>query len=247
MTTRRHCAVVRIAIIAAVTVFAAGCALPRWSIFLGQSAESIAAEDAEPRKTIYVVSNGWHAGLVVQTADVTPGEWPESRVHADKRFIEIGWGDEGFYRAKRVTIGLAARAVFLPTPSVLHQVGFDPPVERVFAGADIVELRVSASGFRRMCRLIHETYACDERGQPQSLGPGLYGDSHFYRARGNYYYPNTCNVWTAEALRKAGVPTIPAISTTAGSIVRQAAPHGRVLRKSSLLAMLQALFGRTPE
>ena len=46
-----------------------------------------------------------------------------------------------------------------------------------------------------------------------------------------------------EALREAGVPTIPAISTTAGSIVRQAAPHGRVMRKSSLMAVYHALFG----
>lgn len=233
--------------VAAATCCAGGCALPRWSMFLGRSPETLAAEAAEPHKTVYVVSNGWHAGLVVPTADVAPDDWPECQAHAHRRFVEIGWGDEGFYRAKQITPAIAARAIFLPTPSVLHQVGFDPPVERVFANSDVIALRVSESGFRRMCRFIHATYAYDENNATQWLGPGLYGDSHFYRARGTYYYPNTCNVWTAAALREAGIPTIPTVSTTAGSVVRQAAPHGRVLRRSSPLAAFQVLFGRRPQ
>ena len=39
-----------------------------------------------------------------------------------------------------------------------------------------------------------------------ALGPGLYGDSRFYPAWESFHLFRTCNVWTAQALRAAGLP-----------------------------------------
>lgn len=222
----------------------AGCSfLTKGHFFRGQAPPAERIEAGEPRKTVYVVSNGWHAGLVLRCAEIDPRDLPERGVLAHRRYLEIGWGDEGFYRARTLTLGVTARAIFLPSPSVLHLVGFDHRPDRLYAGADVVELKVDEAGYRRMCRHIHDSFAVDERGRPQRLGPGMYGESHFFRARGKYYFPKTCNVWTAATLKTAGVPIVPALCATAGGVVRQARAHGRMLSKSSPGARLRALQG----
>ena len=223
--------------------FAGGCAAP--NLFRGQSPHHPEAETPGLTRTVYVVGHGWHAGIILDTAEIDANDWPEIADFKHRRYVEVGWGDEGFYRSKSVSLGLAARAIFTPTPSVLHVVGFDVHPQQVFVGSDLIELRVSEEGYRRMCRSIQETYALDANGRSESLGPGMYGDSRFYRARGSYYYPNTCNVWTAKTLQQAGLPMTLAFSTTAGGVLGQVKSHGRLLNSSSPMALIHSLgWGR---
>ncbi|MEQ8791818.1 MAG: DUF2459 domain-containing protein [Pirellulaceae bacterium] len=192
--------------------------------------QAVEAAVAAPSKSIHVVSHGWHTGLVLRTDDIPDDAWPDKQFFADRRYVEVGWGDEGFYRAERITPGLVAQAGFWPTPSVLHVVGFDQPVEQYFPISEVVEIEVSDEGFARLCRHIGDTYALDERGEVQPLGPGIYGASEFYRARGSYYFPKTCNVWTARGLQAAGVPMLPEAAVGARSVIAQARRQGRTLR-----------------
>jgi uncharacterized protein (TIGR02117 family) len=196
----------------------------------------------ESNRTIYVVGHGCHTGLILPCADISRAEWPESEDFFDAKFVEVGWGDEGFYRANGITPQLVAKAAFWPTPSVMHVVGIRRPVEDFFVASDIVELEVSAEGFERLCRFIHEGYQLDANGEPEALGPGLYGDSFFYRSGERYYFPKTCNSWTARALASAGVRIVPQLSMTTGAVLRQVRPQGRTINKSSPTALLRALF-----
>jgi uncharacterized protein (TIGR02117 family) len=224
---------------------AAGCAAPQWNVFRGQSPHHPDAATPGLTRTIYVVGHGWHTGIILDTAEIDRNDWPEIVDFQHRRYVEIGWGDEGFYRAKSVSLGLAARAVFTPTPSVLHVVGFDVHPQRVFVGSDLIELRVSEDGYRKMCRAIHKAFALDAARQPQSLGRGLYGDSRFYRANGSYYFPNTCNMWTAETLQQAGLPMTLAWCTTASGVLGEVKSQGRVLNSSSPMALIHSLgWGR---
>jgi hypothetical protein len=60
------------------------------------------------------------------------------------------------------------------------------------------------------------------------LGSGLYGDSRFYPARETFHLFNTCNVWTARALRSAGLPVRDAITTE--GLMAQVRRLGRVVQ-----------------
>lgn len=183
-------------------------------------------------KTIYVVGHGWHTGLVLKTSDVSPELFPEVRDFTDTQFIELGWGDEGFYRADKITAPLVMRAALWPTPSVLHVAGFYQPVEDVFVVSDIVEVRLSPTQFDRMCRFVGDTLERDPSGESEPLGPGKYGESAFYRSKGSYYFPKTCNVWTAQALKEADCAVNPLIATTAENVLSQTRKIGRVVQKS---------------
>jgi uncharacterized protein (TIGR02117 family) len=176
--------------------------------------------------TVYVVSNGWHAGIVIPRRCVSDDIWPEQLELPPSQYAEIGWGSKEFYMASRITPAIVVRTLLWPSSSVLHVACFDGPPELVFEGADLIPIRLSERGFRELCRHIHESYELNGRGLPICLGPGLYGESRFYRARGKYYFPNTCNAWTARALRGSGCPIAPAYCATAQGVVLQAKRFG---------------------
>ena len=179
---------------------------------------------------VYVMSNGFHTGLIFKTADVPETIWPELGQLPSHRWTEVGWGSEIFYRAKKITPEVIVGAL-VPNPSVLHIVGWDGPPTEVFPG-DLIRLEISPDRFARMCRYIQQSYRRSESGLPEDLGTGIYGDdSRFFRARGLYYFPKTCNVWTARALDVAEVPIVPALCSTADSVLNFAARSGTVLQR----------------
>ncbi len=182
----------------------------------------VAAEPAAT-KTVYVTSNGFHTGLVVRRADVSPEHWPEIENGSNLPWVEVGWGSEAFYRARLITPLIIAKAV-VPNVSVLHVVNWPVTPDEIFMGR-VVKLEVDAERFDAMCRFIHGTYDL-RTGAAEFLGPGIYGESAFYRARSPYYFPNTCNIWTARALQHAGVPVIPELCSTAQAVMFAAGQSG---------------------
>ena len=103
---------------------------------------------------------------------------------------------------------------------------FDRPPTAAFPRAEIVEIDLSPHGFERLCSFVMHAYARDEDGRPTPLGPGLYGDSRFYLGRESYFL-TTCNVWTARALRSAGLPISPAYAVTARNVMFQVRKLGK--------------------
>jgi len=184
------------------------------------SLETTGAET--PAYTFWVVDHGWHTAIAVRRSDVDATIWPEARDLAGATFIEIGWGDRGFYMAERGTVWLAIKAAFITAGSVLHVVGFDSPIDRYVPAGDQVALEVSRSGFAAMSRFFHEEYQRDEQGRPLRLAPGPDGASWFYAAGSRYHLFNTCNTWVVRALRAAGLDVTPAGVVIASSVMREA-------------------------
>jgi len=152
----------------------------------------------EPTRTLYIVSHGWHSGVVVEQADLVqqmPALAPEI---GRKRYVEIGWGEERFYQARETTVGMALRAVLQPNSSVLQVVPFADSPRRYFAGAEIVEVRTDDAGYSAALAVMAATFKPDL----QRLGRSLYGEGWFYRAEGSFHLFNTCNTWVASVLER---------------------------------------------
>lgn len=174
-----------------------------------------------PTRTIYVVSHGWHTGIVLRRADAPRWLWPESADFPDAEYLEVGWGDRDYYRATDPGLWLAFKAAVWPTPGVLHVVGFRGPVSAYFPASDVVALVVTEPGIDRLVALIGASHERDAGGRAVPLGPGLYGHSRFYASRERFHLFRTCNVWTAQALVAAGVEVSPDQSLTAGGLLTQ--------------------------
>jgi len=149
-----------------------------------------------PTTEVFIVSHGYHAGIIVPHAALADEAsrrglsalgYLATRL-ADFDRLEIGWGDEGFYRevptAESVTMALAMRALFRPgNPSVLHVVGVNGDPRAVFANSDLVRVNISEAGFARLADMLDATFARRKGSfMPEELGPGLYGMSVFFRA-----------------------------------------------------------------
>jgi uncharacterized protein (TIGR02117 family) len=179
---------------------------------------------------LYVVSNNWHTGLAVEAAQLPPDRWPQRRAFDGYRYLEVGWGDRDAYVADRITARLALRAAFRSRGSALFVAAFDEPVARRFRGLDVVELRVDHAGLEGLAAFLEATYGLDAAGEPIALRAGWSPPGAFYLAQGRFGLLRTCNTWTAEALRAAGVPVLVPLTLTAHHLMAQVHALGRRLR-----------------
>lgn len=177
-----------------------------------------------PTVAIRLVSHGWHTGLVLPRAALT-GRLPAlAGQFVQAEWLEIGWGDLGFYTApdQQITSGLTLQALFASRGSVLHVVGLNGPPEQAFPHSDVQPIVLGEAGFAALADGIEASFAASPA---VALGPGLYGDSRFYAARGHYWALHTCNTWTAERLLEAGCPVTPFWALGAGNTMWQARRH----------------------
>ncbi len=125
-----------------------------WTLFLSVccGACAVPIRDApvpstsEPRKTIYLVSHGWHAGIVLRRADIPDRARPELGEFPNTEYLEVGWGDTDYYQIPDPHIGLILKAALLPTASVLHIVGFSGSVPAYFPYSEIIIIELSTAG-----------------------------------------------------------------------------------------------------
>ena len=176
---------------------------------------------------LYVMGHGWHTGIVVRRADIPSGMWPEHHDFPEATYVEVGWGDEDFYRAAEPSLALALQAAFRSQGSVLHVVGLRVHPHTYFPHSEMVSVPLSYDGLIRVSQFIHDTYSRDAAGKARRLGSGWYPNSAFYQAIGTYYLFNTCNIWVAKALRAAGCAMTPASAVTAENVIAQARQCGR--------------------
>jgi hypothetical protein len=146
----------------------------------------------EPTRTLYVVDHGWHSGIVVEREELVRRLPALAADLPGAPYLEIGWGEERFYRARETTLGMALRAVLRPNPSVLQVVPFSeiPHSTRV---------HTDDAGYAATLDFIAATF----KPQLRRLGPSQYGAGWFYPAKGSFHLFNTCNNWVNAALDKA--------------------------------------------
>ena len=179
------------------------------------------------RHTIFVTSNGWHSSIVLARADLPPGRIPEGADFPKARFLEFGWGDAEYYPAKNVTLGMTLRAAVVPTPSVVHIAGLAVAPARRYPSAEVVPLALDAKRLGRLVDFIDATFERRGRARATAIGPGLYPDSRFYPATGQFHLLNTCNTWTARGLAAAGFDIAEPGMARAEALMRQVRLHSK--------------------
>ena len=155
--------------------------------------------------TLFVVPQGGHTGVAVRRADIPETLLPEKRDFPEADYLEFGWGDREFYMAASPGPWLSFTAAFLPTESVVHVAGVRGELATFFAGAEILEVRVSRPALEGLLRYVHDAFERAD-GAAEPLGRG------FYAGRDTFHLGRTCNVWTASALRAAGLPVQDALT-----------------------------------
>ena len=153
---------------------------------------------------VYVVQEGWHTGIIFKTNDVDSTIWPEIVHYRNKKFVDVGWGDEKFYQVPGYPFFTAARAVLLPTQSVLRVFPYSTPIlSAYFEDSRILKFRITRQELDNLSRFIAESYKRDENRNAQFSE--LYDDNdHYFLATRKYHLFRTCNTWVALGFKESG-------------------------------------------
>jgi len=196
-----------------IVVLATSCGLPHIT--------ADADEDAETSHTVYIVKHGWHAGIVLRPGDLPEGLWPEFPGVPRTPYIEVGWGEAGYYPNPDPGVGSLLAAGLWPTSSVVHVVPLPTAPPQSYARLDQVRLEVSPQELEALARFIRETVHLDD-GRARPAADGWAPDSRFFASPLRYHAFNNCNHWAAAALRAIGCDVWPRNTLIVRRVMRQA-------------------------
>ncbi len=156
---------------------------------------------------IYVEDNGIHTSLVlpVVAGGVDLRDLASASALRDPRYggfawRSYGWGDRDFY------IGTPTWADVRPATVVNAAIGRGSSVMHADfvaeprVGESVRTIVLRPEEYRRLAEYVRASFA----GTPGAV-PGYADYDAFYPATGQYSAIRTCNAWTGEALRHAGV------------------------------------------
>ena len=163
--------------------------------------------------TIFVRTNGVHTWILVPTVSADM-DWrplaPANPIREPRlagNYLAIGFGNRDFYLNTPTWADLSFKTAFAAAvgggPSLMHVDHETDPVEDEYTR----RLTIGRDQYRRLVRYIAGSFQFDARGRTMPLiGRGYGWSDTFYESRRAYNFVRTCNEWTGEALRTAGIP-----------------------------------------
>ena len=172
---------------------------------------------SDPAATIpiYLFADDFHADLMIPVDPMSP-QWdyllkpkgfPIARQQI--KMLSFGWGSSEFYLKMRewnkISLGLSIKALALDD-TVMHitayrndSVKLDHPM--------VTRLFITKEGYQRLQQFIRQSHKLTDNQAIPILNKGYWNNDTFFMANGNYHPLRTCNQWTGEALRHAGIKT----------------------------------------
>jgi uncharacterized protein (TIGR02117 family) len=178
------------------------------------------AGPAPPHEAIYVISGGWHTEVGLPVEALGGSLRALKRDLPSARYLVFGWGARDYYMAQNFGIGDLLRAA-VPGPAIMLVIPLETSPEAFFGASNVYALPAPPNGVQRLSRFLWDYLVNGESGTPRRIGAGPYPQSVFYASTGSYNLGHTCNTWTAEALRAAGLPVNTAGVVFAGQVLDQ--------------------------
>ena len=174
------------------------------AVAAGAGAEADPAAAAGPPVTIYVIKRSWHTDIGFDTADLHPPLATLRPALPDARYLLFGFGDKHYLLTRANSFQGMVGAVW-PGDGLVLVTGLEGTPEQAFGVDGVARLRVTAAQALRLEEFVWNTLAT-ENGVATALAPGPYGGSLYYGSTLRYSGLHTCNTWTADGLKTAGLP-----------------------------------------
>jgi len=169
---------------------------------------------------IFVIRRRWHTDIGFDVADLhAPVSGLRGRL-PEAHYLLFGFGDRHYLMNHRGNAGEMSGAVW-PGPGLVLVTALAATPEQAFGAAGVIRLTLNATQAAALEHFIWNTLAANG-GTASELAPGPYAGSFYYASTLRYSGLHTCNTWTAEALRAAGLPVHSVGVELAGQVWRQA-------------------------
>jgi uncharacterized protein (TIGR02117 family) len=175
---------------------------------------------AQRTEVVYVISGGWHTEVGLPVEAITGSLAVLKTVFPNARYLVFGWGARDYYMSQNPGIGDLLQAVS-SGPAVMLVIPLEISPEAFFGASNVFAVPAPREGIQRLAQFLWDYLAVDNDGQPRRISTGPYPQSVFFASTGTYSLGHTCNTWTAEALRAAGLPVSAAGVVFAGQVLDQ--------------------------
>jgi len=178
---------------------------------------------ASRTQLLYLISGGWHTELGLPAEAISGPLAALKSEFPSARYLVFGWGARDYYMARNPGMADMLRAL-APGPAVMLIIPLKMPPETFFGASNALSVPVSRDGIEHLSAFLWSFLSADDEAAPHRIGAGPYPESAFYASTGTYNLSHTCNTWTAEALRVAGLPVSTAGVVFANQVLDQLRP-----------------------
>lgn len=188
--------------------------------------------DEDKNHTIYIAKSSWHVGIILQIDECLPLKIDAIQQFDKFQFVDIGWGDAEFYQSPDdFDLFLAAKAILLPTPSVLRIHGYKRSLNEIMNWRDFVfEVKLDCAQFNKLCFFINNSFEKDSTSQLIQTSEKYEGIVRFYSSIYKYHAVYTCNTWVAEALEYSGMEVLSSNVITADELFIELSKCGIMMK-----------------
>lgn len=170
--------------------------------------------------SVAVMQRDWHTDICLRDADAD--DWVRAMAgrHADARFLCFGFGERR-YAAEHDHALLTQASALLGSEGTILTTALRAPPEQAFGADNVVWLPVSEAGLAGLRGWLRRSTTVPGADAPVQLAAGPYPGARYLATPDRYFAFNTCNTWTEDAMRAAGLD----VSTGglfAGDVMRQA-------------------------
>jgi uncharacterized protein (TIGR02117 family) len=168
--------------------------------------------------SVMVAKRSWHTDICIRNEDAGPWAVQLTTGFDGARFLCFGFGERQ-YVVTHQHDPLTTLSALLPSRAALLMTVLRAPPAEAFGPANVAELGIGQTGLNRLRDFLRQSVQSNAAGQPMRLADGPYPGSVFFGATQTYDAFYTCNTWTADALRSAGLPVRGVLFS--GSLMRE--------------------------
>ncbi len=172
------------------------------------------------RHRVYVVHRGYHTDIGLEVGDLSGPLAAVAARFPNARSVLVGFGDKTFVMTRRRWIGGWLMAL-LPGKGAILVTGLRTTPAKALGPENVVALSLNERQFEGVEDFVNRSFAVVQ-GRPVWIGDGPYAGSLFYAASRTYDLLDTCNTWTAAALRSGGLDEPVAFTLFSGQTMRGA-------------------------
>ena len=157
---------------------------------------------------IDVVVRDWHTDVCLRSEDADPAVRSLAAGFEEVRYLCFGFGDRSY--VVRGNHGVVTMLLALvPARGVVLMTALRAPPAEAFGVGNVIGLAVSQAGLEGLRTFLRNAVQRNPDGYPVRLGAGPYEGGAYLSSTAAYSLLYTCNTWTADALRHAGLPLAP--------------------------------------
>ena len=164
--------------------------------------------EAKNGPEVFITTNGVHTNIILPAKN-NNFDWNSYlKIKNTDKYLAFGWGDKEFYMNTPSWADLkfttAFKAAFLPTEPIMQVYTFskNPTVNE-----QTIKLILTDEQFKKLSFYVLRSFKKNEKNQINEIVPNkkYYFRVKFYPAKGKYSIFKTCNNWTNQGLKQAGI------------------------------------------